>query len=156
MKKGSKDGGFGWKKLVALVILIGFFLSIWFLFFAVDDCKYKDCFDSNLKECSKAKFIGGDEMIFQYVIKGKNSGECEVEVELLQGDLNNADSLKLEGKKMTCMLPLGVIVEPESDIGLCHGLLKEGLQDLIISKLHNYLVQNLGKLNLEMAELPNT
>mgnify|MGYP001355738711 CR=1 FL=1 len=93
-------------------------------------------------------------MIFRYDIKGKDGDYCEVDVELLQGELNNADSLKLEGQSMTCMLLLGVIVAPESDIGLCHGELKEGLQDLVIRKLHTYLVQNLGRLNLEVAGLP--
>ena len=33
-------------------------------------------------------------------------------------------------------------------------VLKEGLQDLVISKLHTYLVQNLGKLNLELVDIP--
>ena len=68
--------------------------------------------------------------------------------------MNNADSISLEGQSMTCMLPLGVVMAPESDIGICHGLLKEGLQDLVIRKLHTYLVQNLGRLNLEVAGLP--
>jgi len=93
-------------------------------------------------------------MIFEYNIRGETKGACEVEVELLQGELNNVDSLKLEGQSMTCMLPLGAVVAPESDISICHGLLKEGLQDLVIRKLHTYLVQNLGRLNLEMAGLP--
>ena len=46
------------------------------------------------------------------------------------------------------------IMNPESDIGSCHGPLKEGLQDLIIQKLHSYLVQNLGRINLEVLDLP--
>ena len=41
------------------------------------------------------------------------------------------------------------MIFPESDINNCHGLLKEGLQDLFISKLHRYIVQNLGEINVE-------
>ena len=100
------------------------------------------------------KFIGGTDMIFEYAIKGASDGECEVELELLVGELNNQDSIKLERQKMTCMLPKNVVMIPESNIGNCHGLLKEGLQDLIIKKLHVYLVQNLGQINLEMIGLP--
>jgi hypothetical protein len=74
---------------------------------------------------------------------------------LLQGELNNQDSVKLEGNKMECKLPRGVVMIPESDIGNCHGLLKEGLQDLVIQKLHTYLVQNLGRINLELVDIPN-
>ena len=89
-------------------------------------------------------------------IKGEEDKGCEVVVKLLQGDLNNADSEKLEGYDMSCVLPLGVVMDPESDISNCHGLLKEGLQELIINKMYNYLVQNLGRLNLEMVEIPKS
>src|SRR3989339_744360 len=118
-----ENSGFSWWKLIAGIILVGFFLSIWY-------------------------------MIFRYVIRGERDGDCLVEVELLRGELNNADSMRLEGHTMECRLPFGVVVAPESDISVCHGLLKEGLQDLVIRKLHTYLVQNLGRLNLEMAGLP--
>ena len=148
------EGGFGFRKFITLVIIIGFLWSIWFLFFSYDKCTDKICFEDNLKDCDRARFVSGDDMIFEYVIKGDSGDECEVDVELLQGELNNADSITLEGQTMTCMLPLGAVVSPESDISVCHGLLKEGLQDLVIRKLHTYLVQNLGRLNLEMAGLP--
>ena len=155
MKKEESRGVISrWRKLLTFVVLIVFFLFIWFLFFDYSDCQSKACFDAKLKVCDKARFIDGDDMIFRYVIEGKKGGECEVEVELLQGELDNEDSIKLERQSMTCMLPLGVVVAPESDIGVCHGLLKEGLQDLVIKKLHTYLVQNLGRLNLEMVGLP--
>lgn len=146
---------FGWKKLILLFVLVVFLWTIWSVFFSYDKCTDKVCFDDGLRNCDKAKYIGGDEMIFEYYISGKKGDSCEVEVKLLQGELNNADSKVLEGQVMTCMLPLGVVMSPESDISLCHGLLKEGLQDLVIRKLHTYLVQNLGRLNLEVAGLPN-
>lgn len=143
-----------WHRLFSWVILIGVIWLIWIFFFGYEDCQDKACFDANLLDCDKANFIGGDDMIFRYEIRGNDGDKCVVDVELLQGELNNEDSRKLEGQSMTCMLPEGVVVDPESDIGLCHGLLKEGLQDLVIRKLHTYLVQNLGRLNLEMAGLP--
>lgn len=124
------------------------------MFFGYAECESWDCFNSKLEDCSKVKFIGGDDMIFEYVIKGASGGECEVSVQLLQGELNNQDSIKLEMNKMSCYLPEGVVVIPESNIGKCTGLLKEGLQDLVIKKLHTYLVQNLGTLNLEMLDVP--
>lgn len=93
-------------------------------------------------------------MIFGYTVKGSSGSECEVSVQLLQGELSSWDSTKLEMQKMTCMLPKGVVVIPENDISRCHGILKEGLQDLVIKKLHTYLVQNLGQLNLEVLDVP--
>ena len=136
---------------VALVLLL---IAGWFYFFSYNICEEEICFERALTKCDRAKFISGEDMIFKYAIKGRDNGKCVVDVELLQGELNNADSQKLEGQKMTCELPLGAAVSPEADIGACHGLLKEGLQDLVIRKLHTYLVQNLGRLNLEVVGLP--
>ena len=140
-----------WFIFIALVVLA---FSAWYLFFNYEVCQDSSCFDESLRECDRARFVSGDDMIFEYFVKGKSDGNCEVEVELLQGELSNVDSAKLKGQVMTCMLPFGVVVAPESDIGVCHGLLKEGLQDLVIEKLHTYLVQNLGRLNLEMTDVP--
>jgi hypothetical protein len=150
----EKKRYFNWKWFVVLVIVAVVAWAIWAMFFSYATCKGWDCFNGKLEDCSKTKFIGSsDEMIFEYVIRGSDDGECEVSVELLQGELNNQDSIKLEGHKMTCMLPEGVVMIPESNIGKCSGLLKEGLQDLVIKKLHTYLVQNLGQLNLEMIDV---
>lgn len=154
MDKEAAKKSFGWSKLIAFVLLIAIVWFGWSVFFNYENCKDNACFDSNLKDCSKARFIGGDDMIFEYVIKGERGGECEVVVTLLQGELNNAESVRLENKAMTCFLPLGVVVAPESDISVCHGALKEGLQELIIKKLHTYLVKNLGRLNLELVDIP--
>jgi hypothetical protein len=93
-------------------------------------------------------------MTFEYKLKGwipiNNEKICNINVKLLKGDLNNQDSLKLEGKEMKCSLPVGVVAAPESDIKKCTGPLKEGLQELIISKMHKYIVQNLGEINQDI------
>jgi len=152
--KEEKKRYFSWKWFVGFVVLAVLIWGVWAAFFSYATCENWDCFNNKLKDCGKVKFIGGEDMIFEYTVKGISDGECEVGVELLRGELNNQDSLKLEAHKMTCYLPEGVVMIPESNIGKCTGLLKEGLQDLIIKKLHTYLVQNLGKLNLEMIDLP--
>ena len=145
-----------WKLVLVLVLLGVVVLAVlWFWFFSYGECDSWDCFNENLRKCDRVKFVGGTDMIFEYTIKGASSGECEVEVELLMGELNNQNSIRLEHQMMTCMLPEKVVMVPESNIGNCHGLLKEGLQDLVIKKLHTYLVQNLGKINLEILDVPS-
>ena len=149
----NNRGYFDKRLLILPVVLVIVVLAVLLLFFGYNECENWDCFNARLGECGRTKFIGGSKMIFEYTIKGMKDGECEVGVKLLQGELNNQDSVKLEYQKMTCWLPKGVVMIPESDIGNCHGLLKEGLQDLVIKKLHTYLVQNLGRLNLEMLDV---
>lgn len=135
--------------LLGLIVLI---FGVWILFFNYADCEDWNCFNSYLKDCNKAKFVGGDDMIFGYTIKRSSGSECEVGVKLLQGELNNKESTKLEMREMTCMLPKGVVMIPESDIGKCNGLLKEGLQDLIIKRLYAEIIENLGRINLEVSK----
>ena len=149
------EAGLGKKFFVLLGLgLAVLILGIWLLFFNYAECEDWDCFNEHLRNCERVKFVGGSDMIFEYVVEGDSGSGCEVRVKLLQGELNNQDSIKLEMQEMVCMLPSGVVAIPESDIGKCHGLLKEGLQDLVIRKLHSYLVQNLGKLNLEILDVP--
>lgn len=149
-----KHRSFIWKWLIVFVVLAVIIYVVWFFFFSYSSCGNWDCFNNRLEKCERVKFIGGTDMIFEYSVLRKSGDSCDVRVELLQGELNNQDSLALEKKEMVCSLPKGVIMLPESNIGYCHGLLKEGLQDLIIKELHSTLVQNLGRLNLEVLDVP--
>jgi hypothetical protein len=149
MAKGKKKEGV--KSFFVVLLLVALIYGGWWIFNSYDECETKACFDEHLKSCERARFIGGDKMIFEYKILGESEGSCNVETMLLQGELNNRDSVKLEGLKMICGLPKGVAVVPESDMSVCHGLLKEGLQDLIIEKMHAYLVKNVGKINFAFS-----
>lgn len=151
--KGVSKNISKFKIMIALGIIVILIISTWLIFFYSPKCKNWNCFNEHLKKCERANFIGGTKMIFEYSIEGNSGVGCKVNVKLLQGDMNNKDFKKLENQEMMCTLPKGLVIMPESDIGNCHGLLKEGLQDLIIEKLHTYLVQNLGKLNLEMSNI---
>jgi len=142
---------------VILIVVVAVVWIIWRMFFGYAGCDNWDCFNVHLKDCSRTRFVGeSNKMVFEYVIRGSSRGSCRVDVELLQGELNNQDSVALEGKKMRCDLPIGVVSVPESNIGRCHGLLKEGLQDLFIKKLYIYLVQNVGRINLEALDVPKS
>ncbi|MBT3398287.1 hypothetical protein HOA55_05495 [archaeon] len=152
MAKEVKSHLFNWKWFILLIAVAVVIWLVWFFFFGFDSCESWECFNDHLEECSKARFIGGSRMIFDYTIYGDSGDSCEVGVELLQGELDNQDSIKMEGHKMKCNLPLGVVMIPESNIGACHGLLKEGLQDLIIEQMHTYIVQNLGRINLDLLD----
>jgi len=154
VKKREEDGNFTLRWFVILILLALVVYLVWFLFFSYKECDSWDCFNSRLEDCKRTTFIGGTNMVFEYTISGDKGDSCMVGVELLQGEISNRDSINLEGQVMKCELPKGVVMRPESDILNCHGLLKEGLQDMVITKLHTYLVQNLGKINLEVLDAP--
>ena len=136
-----------------VVFLLSFFLFLnyvgWLLFFSFEDCGDWECFNENLRVCDKARFIGGEDMIFRYSILGRSGEECRIHTELLQGELNGQDSLKLEGEGMVCNLPFGMVAVPENNLDECHGILKENLQDIVIKKMYSYIIQNIDNLGLQ-------
>ncbi len=153
--KKKKEGGKNKLIFLKVLVLLSFFLFLsyvgWLSFFSFEECNELECFNKNLKSCDRAKFVGGSDMIFRYSILGRFENDCRVHAELLQGELNNQDSLKLEGQGMICDLPFGMIGVPESNIGECHGILKENLQDIVIKKMYSYIIQNIDNLGLENA-----
>lgn len=91
-------------------------------------------------------------MIFRYEILGKSKKKCDVNITLLQGEIGNQDSKRIERKSMVCSLPLGMIIIPESNLNYCSGILKESFQELFINKLYTYIIQNLGRINIEVLD----
>ena len=140
--------------IVAIVLIIIIISLIWVHYIKKTNCTNESCFNLNLEKCNRAEFIGGTDMIFKYNILKQSENLCYVDVKLLQGNLNEQDSSDLEGKNMICELPFGAIMLPESNIKNCHGLLKENLQELFITKLHSYIVQNVGQINLQIMPTP--
>ncbi len=133
------------------IILVICFIFIMFLFYIIlsyhQRCNSWECFNENLAKCKKTIFAGGTDIIFGYVINGRNSEICEVSVTLLEGQLNNQDTKTLKGKEMICSMEYGVVMLPESDLSNCRGELKEKLQEQVINDLYSYIIQNLGQLN---------
>lgn len=145
-----------WKIIFIVLILIVLAVAIYFSFFFYYKCDNTACFIAHQEKCSKTKFLNNaDNAEWQYIIKGKNSGKCKINVKINKINQGDVNKLILEGKSMDCLLPAGDINSPESNILICHGELKEETQELIIQKLHNYIVQNLGKIGEELNNIEN-
>jgi len=128
--------------LLCVTIFIGFFYS--------SDCKDRDCFIRAMFECKKATFSSEQQNItWQYYVKGSSNSECVVAVKAMNVKMGNDISEKFEGKEMNCYIPKNVAGSfmPEAKLEYCHGELKESLQDLIIEKMHLYIMQNIGQFN---------
>lgn len=137
-----------------VLILIVLIAAIYFTFFFYYKCDDAACFKAHQEKCSKTKFLNNIENAeWQYKINGKKDGKCEISVKINQVNKGDVDKLTLEGKSMICLLPVGDINSPEGDISNCHGELKEEMQWLIIQKLHNYIVTNLGEIGVELNNI---
>jgi hypothetical protein len=153
----EKEGYYKSKEILKFLIISLLFLiiliSVYSVFFYTRVCKDKQCFSSALIKCSRVVWINdAEEATWIYTIKGVFEDSCEVEVELSIVKKGGAEMAGAEGKSMTCYLPLETFASPEQDLGRCNGLLKEELQDLLIKRLHSYILENLGQVNEELTK----
>lgn len=149
----NKKAGVG-KKILLVAVVVVLAAAIYFTFFFSYKCDDMACFQTHQEKCAKTKFVNDlEDAAWKYFIKKKSNGECVVNVELLQVKKGSLDLQKLEGKNMDCYLKLGDTASPESDISNCHGLLKEGMQDMIINKMYSYILDNLGEIDTNLKSI---
>ena len=134
--------------IIALIVFTGYYI-----FFYESECGDAQCFVDSMKNCKPVSWIRGDEQAsWLYRIDGKAEGEsCNIIVKLLEVKQGTIDSEVLIGKEMTCTMQKGDTRFPEKDISMCTGVLKEEMQDLLIQRMHNYLLENVGQINQEFT-----
>ena len=137
--------------VLAFVILIA---ALYLTLFYTPKCQNLACWEDKLVNCKKASFEK-DSMgiIWNYKILGEKDGKCVVNVKVIEIKEGLLKVKVLEGKSMVCLLPLGVKMNPESDPSLCTGKLKEEMQTIIIEKLHEYILKNVGNIGDELKIL---
>lgn len=140
------------KLLVVFAVVLAVLLVLYYFFLFTERCENQSCFNNYLVQCKRISWINdAEEATWLYTIKGKSGRTCEVEIKLLVIKKGKLDIGAAEGKSMVCSLPLDVMANPGSDLALCTGPLKEELQDLIIKKMHSYILENLGEISEELV-----
>ena len=138
------------RKILVLGIVLAVLLAatVYFLFIYKPECKTISCFTTALIECRKSTFTSQQETSsWLYSINGKSGNLCEVYVKALEIKTDEETRKALEGKSMICNIPVeDAGIAPESKIENCHGILKEGIQDQIIKKMHLFIIQNIGQI----------
>lgn len=154
MKKKSAKTGRSKKRprksffvtITLTIIIIAILIGVYFLFFYTSSCEDKQCFDSALDRCKRVSLIKTDEnAVWSYKILGPGEKGCRIEVELIQLKRGQVEIQKLEENKMVCDY-VNSESYPEDDVSMCSGKLKEELQDIIIKRMHDYLLKNLGDI----------
>jgi hypothetical protein len=135
--------------VLALIIFTGYFLI-----FQTRTCESDKCFDQALAKCKKYSLIREDaQAAWLYKVLGKEGDNCKMEVTLLHVKSGQIESEELEGKSMVCTVPRGSKDNPEEDISRCTGPLKEGIQEIIIQRMHNYLLENIQEISREFSQV---
>ncbi|PIU75700.1 hypothetical protein COS75_03035 [Candidatus Pacearchaeota archaeon CG06_land_8_20_14_3_00_35_12] len=154
-KKNNKTWNFklplpGWK-LITFICVVVLILSIFLFFFYTQPCKDDPCFKDGLASCKRVSYTTTvNSSTWSYDVKGYLGNDCLTIVKAVSLVGDEQTIAALQGKEMYCYLPktlLATGILPEQKIEYCHGLLKEGIQDIIIERMHLYIVQNLAQKN---------
>ncbi|MBI2628642.1 hypothetical protein HYW74_01000 [Candidatus Pacearchaeota archaeon] len=138
--------------ILSILFVIILILAIYLTFIYAPTCKDIACWEAKLVKCSKAKYLNdAKDISWFYTIKERAGDKCVVNAKALTIKRGLESAMVLEGKNMDCFLPLGVITDPEINPNICHGRLKEEMQTLIIQKLHQYIVSNIGEISQELT-----
>ena len=145
------------RMLIAIVILIVGIMAffIYFNVFVAKECKELDCYEKALLKCKKIWFIREeDNYVWRYeILKAVGKDACNVETRLLKINLGKLNIEDLQGKTMVCKVQRVDDIFPEKDMLRCNGILKEELQEIIIDRMHNYLLKNLGEIQEGLKEI---
>lgn len=111
------------------------------------NCGNYECFQNHMANCARTSYVNEEpEASWKYDIIRRDRKTCEIQVTLLQAKKGDLELENFKGHTMLCNYPIGVIAYPDKDMSLCHGLLKEDLQGLLIEKLHQYVIDNLDQI----------
>jgi len=150
IRQGYSKKLIGLAFIIVLIVLICY--SVYFFFYYSKPCGTSECFIKSMESCKRVSWIKEDEQAsWSYTISGKQDKNCEVIVKLLRIKQGLIENEKLEGKEMICIVEQTSTTLPGEDISRCSGKLKEELQDIIIQRMHNYLLENIGDLKEEFA-----
>ncbi len=138
------------KEIIAILILVVAILALYYTFNPIS-CQNYECFKENMANCENAVYVNEqDEGSWRYEVLNTESNSCAIEVTLLSAKNTDIGLREYEGQEMRCYYPLGVVGYPERNLDTCHGLLKEGLQKVVIEKLYKHIVANLGEIKEEL------
>ncbi len=143
------------KKKVVLLVVLAVAIVILIILSISKNCRSDaSCFDEKAAKCSKAKAtIFSKTNLYNYEVTGSKAGSCIIEAKLLQLGPERTPEMKkaLEGKSMTCSVPLKILrKQPITTIenlnDMCSGQLKEATLQLTIDKMYEIIVQNIGPI----------
>ena len=148
------------RKMWALITFISgavLVVSLFLLLFYSEKCQSEECFKTAMAKCQRATYTSEiNNSVWEYKVKGALNGDCQIAVKNVDITADPKIVASLKGKEMLCYLPLNLTstgIMPEEKVEYCHGLLKEGIQDIIIERMHLYLVQNLVQINQSLANV---
>ncbi len=142
---------------VSAIILIVVFVGVYFVFFWQKTCNDEKCFDDMAKKCKSAVYISEkNENVFVYRIKHRYGDYCELNVKVEK--INDVELKNLFlNKEMRCLIPKEKFsmefLSLSNSLDYCSGPLKEAMYELIIQRMYDLSVKQIGDVVVEVEEL---
>lgn len=142
---------------IILIIAIAFFL-VYFFYLKFETCEDLNCYEIAKQNCKRISYIKDDpSAVYNYKILGKSGDDaCKIKVTLLTLKEGDIDTENLQGKSMVCDIFKSDTDFPEDDVSQCTGKLREEIQELMIQRMHNYLIENLIEIQEGFEKLDSS
>ncbi|MFH1332412.1 MAG: hypothetical protein ABIH63_03975 [archaeon] len=143
---------------VLLVIMLG---GAYYLGYFKKNCNQsRTCFDDAFKKCQPAKIVKIlDNNYYYFTVDGRRGSDCKTNVKLTKMGVGTSQELidSLEGKAMTCYIPMNRVKEVSFDtmpdiLNYCSGPLKEAIYEQIIQKMYGLIIKNIGPIVSEVED----
>lgn len=146
------------KKGPVVIILGLLFLSGFFYYFVLGKtCSDEACFDAAARQCRPATYLKSNNgNIFRYEIMYSLTTNCKLEISVDEVSRNTPRDIAVlfEGKSMLCSIPKHAFssefLKLNSALDYCHGTLKEAMYELMIQRLYDLAVKQMGDVILEI------
>lgn len=142
-----------------LAVFFGFVLIALILLYIYlpKNCEYdKKCLNQAFANCERAKaFEVINSNTYLYEIKGSYKDYCRLNVKVMEISSYQQDiKTALENKGMLCRIPksnTNVSIENVNNLlDYCTGPLKESMLELMIKRLYEVIISNIGQISLDM------
>lgn len=143
-----------------VLLLILFVLLVAYVVLSIPkNCREdKTCFNEAFKVCKPAKMITTESgNIYSYKILGKTSNKCVVDIKILSVNPETSQDTKIlfEGKSMRCEIPKEKysvlnLDKIDNTLDYCTGPLKESIYQLMVDRMYNLVVRQLGGITTEI------
>lgn len=141
------------KKMLIILLFIILLSNIYF-FGYTKSCDTEECFLKAINSCAPVKYDNiVNNNIYVYTIQRSFSNDCKLNVKLERAsEGTDFDTrYKLEGKSMTCFIPIKDFLiidfkEVNNFLKYCSGQLKEGIYEIIIKNMYSIIISNIGEI----------
>jgi hypothetical protein len=144
------------------VIIVGIFIAGYYLGFTREYCGTDvNCFNEKKNTCSPVEVYSSKENnVYYYKLNPTLRNRCKllIKFEKAQEGTSPEHIALLEGKSMMCILPKQKmqtlsILEMNEIMPYCSGPLKEGIYELIVKRMYELIITNLGEITEEAEKI---